>query len=225
MKLIAIPYAAGTACAFQTVFSSLRPMIQAEAFEYPGHGQKTGLPLLDSIPDLAQEMLRQMFPIQEPYCLLGYSMGGHVLCELYRLLIQKHYPLPEHVFLCAIDVPNQQQGEEPDTSDQALQNELSELGGTAPEILDNSEFMEILLPIYRADIMAERKYVLPYEQLFRCEGTVIVGEDEWKEENHFSEWQRYFEKTVQFCKVNGGHFYIQEEPEILTKTIIRTLCK
>lgn len=223
LKIIAIPYAAGTAYSFQAVFIDLKPLVQAEAFEYPGHGRKIFLPLLESVPEIAQAILAEMFPIYEPYCLLGYSMGGHVLCELYRLLLKKRYPLPAHVFLCAIDVPKQEPEEATDTSDQALQKELMELGGTASEILENQEFMEMLLPIYRADIVAERNYVLPYDQIFRCEGTVIVGEAELNEENHFSEWQRYFAKPVRFRKVKGGHFFIQEEPGILAKILLDTI--
>lgn len=223
MKLIMIPYAAGTAYSFQPIRSKLSPAVQTDVFEYPGHGQKLCLPLLHSISEMAQEMLKQMFPVREPYCLLGYSMGGHVLCELYRLLVEKNYPLPVHVYLCAIDIPKQQPEEETDTSDQALLDELKELGGTAPEILEDPEFMEMLLPIYRADILAERNYVLPCEQIFRCEGTVIVGEDELDQENQFSEWQCYFDKPVRFCTVHGGHFFLQEEPEAFAKLLSDTL--
>ncbi len=178
---------------------------------------------MNSIPEMAQEMLRQMFPIYEPYCLLGYSMGGHVLCELYRLLLAKHYPLPEHVFLCGSEIPKQEPEEEEDLSDQKLKEELAEMGGTAEEILENAEFMEILLPIYRADLGAEGKYVLPYEPIFKCEGTVIAGQTEWDSENHFSEWQRYFEKPVQFCRVNGGHLFIQEGPEEFARMLMEKM--
>lgn len=223
MRLIMIPYAAGTAYSFQALRSKIGQAAQTDVFEYPGHGQKLSLPLLRSVSEMAQEMLTQMFPVWEPYCLLGYSMGGIVLCELYRLLLEKNYPLPVHVFLCAIDVPRQQPEEETDMSDQALLEKLKELGGTAPEILENPEFMELLLPIYRADILAERNYVLLYEQIFRCEGTVIVGEEELNEEKQFSEWQRYFDKPIRFCKVKGGHFFIQEEPETFAKILKDTL--
>lgn len=223
MKLITIPYAAGTRAAFYPLCRSLNAIVEMDVFEYPGHGQKISLPLLNSIPEIAKEMLSQMFPIFEPYCLLGYSMGGHVLCELYRMLLEKNYPLPAHVFLCAIDIPNQEPKEISDISDQTLRNELSLLGGTSAEILGNREFMEMLLPIYRADIVAERKYVLPYKQLFRCEGTVIVGETEWNDENHFSEWRRYFIKTVQFHIINGGHFFMLEEPEAFMRILVDSI--
>ena len=219
MKLIAIPYAAGTAYAMQTIQRGLKPYVKLDVFEYPGHGQKLFLPLLDSIQGLAKEMLKEMFPIHEPYCLLGYSLGGHVLCELYRLLIENHYPLPVHVFLCAIDIPFQQEKKELDVSDQALLEELQKLGGTDPEILENPEFMEILLPIYRADIVAEDNYSLPVSPLFECSGTVIVGKSELEKENHFSEWQGYFRKPIRMFDVSGGHFFIQESPAMLSDII------
>ena len=225
MRLIAIPFAAGTAYAFRQIQKHLNPSVQLDVFEYPGHGQKLCAQVLNSIPEIAQEMRKEMFPISEPYCLLGYSMGGHVLCELYRQLIENHYPLPIHVFLCAIDIPNQHEEEESDTSDQKLTEELMELGGTEPEILENPEFMEMLLPIYRADILAERSYVLPYEQLFRCKGTVIYGKEELKEERHFSEWQRYFLEPIQFREVCGGHFFMQETPQTLVDIINQTIEK
>ena len=223
MKLIVIPYAAGTAYAFQTIRSMTNSAFQMDVFEYPGHGQKMCIPLLHSIPELAQAVMSQMFPVREPYCLLGYSMGGHVLCELYRLLIEKQYPLPYHIFLCGSDIPNQQLEEETDSSDQALLKELTELGGTPQEVLEDPEFLDLLLPIFRADILAEKNYVLPYEQLFRCEGTVIMGKAELKEDSHFSEWQRYFEKPVRFCQVNGGHFFMKEEPELFAEILINTM--
>ena len=224
MRLIAIPFAAGTAYAFQPIKSKLKPSIRFEVFEYPGHGQKMWLPLKDNLRDIAQEMLKEMFPVEEPYCLLGYSMGGHVLCELYRLLIEKHYPLPVHVFLCAIDIPNQLPKEKTEVSDEELLKEIKSLGGTAPEVLENREFMEMLLPIYRADIQAEDSFVLPYEQLFRCEGTVIVGKKELEDEKqNFTDWQRYFTSPIHMHEVKGGHFYLHESPRAFSKIINSTI--
>lgn len=225
MKIIAIPYAAGTAYAFQSIQSRLKPFVHFDVFEYPGHGQKMWMPLKESIPEMAQELLKEMFPIYEPYCLLGYSLGGHVLCELYRLITEKKYPLPVHVFLCAADIPNQQPEEIVDISDQALHDELADFGGTSTEILENKEFMEMLLPIYRADIIAEKNYVLPYEQLFRCEGTVIIGKEEIKEDSHFYEWQRYFVRPIRFFDINSGHFFIQEDPDAFSTVINETVAK
>ena len=182
------------------------------------------MPLKNSIHELAQDLLKEMFPIEEPYCLLGYSLGGHVLCELYRLLIEKQYPLPVHVFLCAIDVPNQHSKEETEKSDEALLEEIKSLGGTAPEVLENQEFMEMLLPIYRADIQAEDNFVLPFTQLFRCEGTVIVGKKEFEAEmQSFSDWQNYFSSPIQIQEVKGGHFYLHESPMAFSKIINSTI--
>ena len=84
MRIIVLPYAAGTAASFTSLQKRLFASVKMTVFEYPGHGQKIARPLLTSIPAIAQEILKELFPVNEPYCLLGYSMGGHVLCELYH---------------------------------------------------------------------------------------------------------------------------------------------
>ncbi len=81
----------------------------------------------------------------------------------------------------------------------------------------------MLLPIYRADAYAEERYVLPFEQIFNCGGTVIVGKTEQKKAHHYADWQRYFSKPIQIYEVKGGHFYIQESPRAFAKILNETL--
>lgn len=228
MVIYALPYAAGSASLYHEVIQHLHQGIRLVPLELPGHGRRMRENLLESIPEMAKDAFRQIAKngFREPYCLLGYSMGGAVCYELYQLLRAQRCPLPRHMFICSSDIPAHKQNFSGirKMSDEELIVQLQELGGTPQEVLENKELMELILPLVRADFAAVEEYYPTITLKMNCGGTVIYGTLELAAtENRFADWQNFFSQTVCFIGVEGGHFFIHDNPDLLAGVIMQVI--
>src|SRR5688572_3060077 len=86
-RLICIPYAGGTAKAFQPLAAALAPQVEVCAVEYPGRSTRFGEPLLRQVGTIVEQLGPALLPwLDRPFALFGYSMGGQVAFELARWL-------------------------------------------------------------------------------------------------------------------------------------------
>lgn len=149
-----------------------------------------------------------------PYALLGYSMGAIVALEFASSISKHKLSPPKHFLACARGGPHirpRWSGAEV-PSDQELIARLRELGGTTAEVIDNSELLDIILPILRADYALNSSYT---SQDFRleCPVTVIGGLDDLAvSPDCLRSWSVVSTTPCREKMLRGGHFFIQERP-------------
>ena len=78
MVIYALPYAAGSASCYYELAQKLDRQIKFVPLELPGHGTRMWRNEgTRSIQKMAEDVFQQVLSkgVEEPYCLMGYSMG------------------------------------------------------------------------------------------------------------------------------------------------------
>src|SRR5262249_49336044 len=105
-------------------------------------------------------------------------------------------------------------------TDDELQARLAEFGGTPQEVLDSAEFMEIMLPIARADLVACEDYQYRREPPLPCPITALGGaDDDTFDQSELTAWREMTSASFELVTMPGGHFF----PRTHTAALLRWL--
>src|SRR5258708_6156639 len=162
LRLYCLPYAGGSARLFRPWRNFLAPQIALCGVEYPGRGTRISEPTIDRIDKLAAELADALACAPPgPYALFGHSMGALVAFETSHQLVGRRAPLPILLVASGHGAPSLPRAAEPvhSSSDQDFIARLRELNATPPEALEMPDFLELMLPILRADFRAAETYV------------------------------------------------------------------
>lgn len=213
IRLFAIPYAFGSANIYCDLGNEIDTNIEVIPVEYSGHGRRSNEPLLLSLQEIAQDVYSQIQnKIQGEYVILGYSMGGTVAYELFRLIKKSGKPLPKCVLAFGAtepDYPHRKADFETYNIDQ-IAKLLKEFGGTPQELLEEEEIIEMVSPVVISDCIALRDYTpSPYEEnAISVPLTVLRGAEEIELENCDKCWRKYCSSDLRYSLVPGGHFFM-----------------
>jgi medium-chain acyl-[acyl-carrier-protein] hydrolase len=153
LRLFCFPYAGGLASAFRAWQTDLPEEVEVCAVQLPGRETHWTEPPFTSLPRLLDALEEVLEPLLDrPYALAGHSMGGTIAFELARRLEPRRPPV--HVFVSGTRAPHlpDPRGPRYALPYDALVQELREIGGTPPEVLEHAELMELVLPLVRADL-------------------------------------------------------------------------
>lgn len=216
MRLFCFPYAGGGASLFRHFPNQLPPEVETCPVQLPGRENRLGeLPFSDInalLPALSQALLPYL---DKPYAFFGHSMGALISFELARALRrQENVPGPVHIFVSGHRAPQLPDPTPPvhHLPDEQFLDALRRLNGTSEAVLKNSELLQLLLPLLRADFSICDTYEYTQEAPLNCPITAFGGiEDEeapcesiqaWRDQTSFTFRTRFFA---------GGHFYFLEE--------------
>lgn len=229
MRILAFPYAYGSANIYFDIINDISNRHPMTAFDYPGHGTRLDEDAVSSISALVDDAYKNIVSyINEPYCLLGYSMGGIIVFELCQKLIREGKKMPEHIFLLATREPDwmyeKDDYEKYDIEDvKAL---LRRKNGTDEEILAIDELMELIAPSVKADSIALRDYKADAGNCFtlRCGVTIIRGSNEDRIDQCQQNWEKYIKHPTDYLTVEGDHFFLFNNNEKNSPMIRDIIC-
>jgi medium-chain acyl-[acyl-carrier-protein] hydrolase len=104
-------------------------------------------------------------------------------------------------------------------SDADFKAALRDLRGTPPEVLEDAELLELLLPGLRADFALAESYEPRPGPRLAVAATLYYGEHDQIEEHRILAWQDRIEPPVEVRRIPGGHFFIHSHAELLTRWI------
>jgi surfactin synthase thioesterase subunit len=82
--------------------------------------------------------------------------------------------------------------------------------GTPQEVLDNDEFMQLLLPTLRADFQMAEEYIGKVSKL-PCPISIFGGKtDPNIGVDKLKRWKDYTDSEFEISMFDGGHFFINE---------------
>lgn len=232
IKLFAFPYAGGTAAVFRTWQQQLPAAIELRAAELPGHGVRMAQPLIHDYAELVQRLADEFAEDLQrarhsaprlPYAVFGHSMGASLAMSVAAALVRRGLGAPTRCFLCAAShfaVPKRLRS---DLTDEALVQELRQMGGTPEAIFREPDLLRIFLPILRADFQVLEQTVqqtglrlpAPLSLIAASEDDIAV-EDVWG-------WERYTTATAHRTLLAGHHFSPMQHPGPLLAQIRREL--
>lgn len=149
--------------------------------EIPGRGARILEPPVDSVPGLVEDALARLLPATDrPFVLFGHSLGAMMAYELAQRLVGRYGLVPELVCLSGLSGPDTPRKPDLDylLPEPRFRARLRELGGTPPEILDDDELMEVLLPVLRADFAAADTWQPAEGDPLPCPLAVFGGADD-----------------------------------------------
>jgi medium-chain acyl-[acyl-carrier-protein] hydrolase len=182
--------------------------------QLPGRENRRGeaphrrlLPLVDV---LEEELGVHLSP---PYAFLGTSMGALVAFELARRLRDRQLPLPALLIAAAHRAPHLPQRGQllHRLSDKELVRELGAQAATPREILESVELMQLLLPVFRADLELCETYAYQPAEPLPVPILALGGEgDRAVSRSELEEWRAQTSRTCRTWILPGGHMFLAD---------------
>jgi len=215
-RLICLPYAGGSAATYVPWAKLLPAEVELIALQPPGRGSRMSEAPHAQMQPLVAELMSVFAGITErPYVLFGHSLGSRVAFEVTLQCQLKGIPLPARFIASGSRAPHLPKRKLPihDLPDAQFVEALRELDGTPEEILNNSELLQWLLPLLRADFRIADQHLAPRRAL-NCPLTVLAGtEDETVSPPEAEAWRELTTGDFDIHWVTGGHFFVERNRE------------
>jgi surfactin synthase thioesterase subunit len=221
-KLYIFPHAGGTPAFYVPFSKEFAADIKRIAVKYPGQSDKGGLPPLESVPALAEEIFTMMTPATqpgEPVAFFGHSMGGMLAFEVALRFQAAGHPIVA-LFLSSCPAPGhvkykQLQG----FSDHDMLNLVTKVPGMNPDFIADEEFSVGMLPTLRA-ARAIAGYNCPPGTTVSCPIYTFIGDEDWiVTPDDMEPWRDRTTSEFEFRAFPGDHFYLSSNLPDLVKDI------
>jgi len=227
LRLFCFPYAGGGAQAYADWQRALGPEIEVCAVQLPGRGRRMAELPLTSLDTLLAQLAQALHGMDQlPYAFFGHSLGSLVAFELARLFRRHGVALPRQLIVSGGAAPRCRETAHPihGLPDAEFIAALRAYEGSPPEVLDNAELMELLLPMIRADFTIGERY--RYRPSLRLPVPICVLNG--RADSHVSEAaaQAWAEETSLACqqhRFDGGHFFIHTQQAAVLESVAATL--
>lgn len=227
-RLICLPYAGGSAATY-VPWSRLIPAdIELIALQPPGRGSRMAEAAHSHMEPLVTELMSVFAKVTDrPYVLFGHSLGSRVGFEVILQCQRNGLPLPAHFIASGSRAPHLSKRESPihDLPDERFIEALRELDGTPEEVLDNTELIQWLLPLLRADFRIADLHRASRTQI-HCPLTVLAGtEDETVPAQDVEAWRELAAGQCDIQWVTGGHFFVERNREWVMEKVNAILAR
>jgi surfactin synthase thioesterase subunit len=211
-----VPFAGGNRYSYRQISEKLDADFDVVTLDFPGHGSRTNESLLTDSRLLTMDLYALIQDrLHQPYCLFGHSMGGLLVWLLAILIRERKQPMPMHIVIggaVAPSAPSRALRKTHLLDPQSFREKLNELGGTMAQVLDNNDLYDYYEPILRADFKAYENYSYESAKPLDIPVTIVNGTNEDIDEQEVRMWQNEFERTPEFVRLAGSHFFLFENP-------------
>ena len=228
LRLFCVPCAGRGAALYRSWPEFSGSEMELCAMQLPGRESRLREPPLIRMSDAvecAAEVLERHLDL--PFALFGHSMGAIVCFELARLLRSRYGVAPIHLFVSARRAP---QFPDPRPPLHLLPDApfISEIerryNGLPREVLANTELMELLLPMLRADVQMIETYAYEPGLPLDCPITAFGGlKDSDLRMEDLEGWQAHTNSRFETKLFPGDHFFVQSAPNEVLGAISRSL--
>ncbi|MEM7134182.1 MAG: thioesterase domain-containing protein [Chloroflexota bacterium] len=212
LRLFCFPYAGGAASSYRQWSKQLPPFAKLCPIELPGRGRRYAEPCETRMEALIHGLAEAILPyLDRPFAFFGHSMGALISYELAYYLEYHMGLIPEHLFLSAHSAPYlpRTTNTNHQLPDDALIQFLWKMGGTPNEVLQNSQLLELILPILRADFEMCETYRSPNAPSLSASMSVLGGlADPIVNQNQLAAWQKCTRGSFFLQMFAGTHFFI-----------------
>ena len=227
LRLFCFPYVGASSLIFRTWSDSLPATIEVCPIELPGRGTRIKFPPFNRLEPLVQAIACALKPhLDKPFAFFGHSMGGLVSFEVIRLLRREYGIVPVHLFVSARQAPQISYSEQPihTLPEPEFLLELRRLNGTPKTVLENTELMQLFLPILRADFTVIENYVYTHEPPLECSITTFGGlQDQEVSCEELKAWREQTSSDFSLQMFRGDHFFIHSAQALLLQSLSQQL--
>ena len=227
VRLFCFHHAGGTAAAYR-LWPRRLPEFEVCAVQLPGRANRLWEPPVGSIPMLVDRLIPELLPqLDRPYAMFGHSMGAVLAGATSHALADRGALLPTHLFVSGRR-PAHMACTEPSLvalSDAEMLAEVDRrYGGFPPEVMNEPELLELLLPALRSDLEALESFRPPAPTPLPVPVTAYGGGDDlWTPLAHLEAWQADTSLPLRIRRFAGAHFYLDSQLDEIIQDVRRTL--
>lgn len=233
MKIFCIPHAGGLITSYTPLKKSLMGIAEVVGIELAGRGEKEKFSLYhtfaEAVCDVASDITESLsHSSDEPYMLLGHSMGSWLAYEVCYQLRKWEMRGPKHLIFSGNNAPPAcVKGKGSDyLSDEEFIENILELGHKNSIVFSNPLLRKMFLPILRSDLRITEGYTADLSRpCLDCDITVIFGNKDPLITEEVRGWERITNGTCQLHNYEGGHFFIYEKTEEIALEIKKIIGK
>ncbi len=214
IQLFCLPHAGAGASAYREWPEMLAPAIDAIPVQLPGRESRHREPARHSAAELVAELTG---PVSrragKDFALFGHSMGALLCYELAHVLCELGKP-PMHLFVSGLSAPHLPPAPRLfDLPDDELLAVIAKLEGTSPEVLAQPQLVQLLLPLFRADLEVWETYVPRRDSPLKVPITAMGGRaDPGVSLDRLGAWGSLTCADFRLEVFDGGHFYHYAAP-------------
>ncbi|WBB53413.1 alpha/beta fold hydrolase [Verrucosispora sp. WMMD573] len=225
-RLVCFPHSGGTAAVYRPWSSMLPADVALHAVQYPGHADRLAEEPASSIAEMATQVAAELLRMPPAGCaLVGHSLGALVAYETARALRANGSPV-HHLFVSGAAGPwLAGGGTTHQLGDDELWAAVAKLGGIEPEIADQTELRDLLLPVLRSDITLHETYrPAPDAAPLDCPVRGYYNtEDPLVDADKVAAWAVVNERGFSMRAWPGGHFRLLSHPDELVGDVLASL--
>lgn len=222
-NLVCFHFAGGSAQSFQPWVAACEGVANLIAYELPGRGRRHGESFVPTMRAAAEHIVDGwIFEAGTKFTLCGHSLGALLAYETALELARRGFDVPTRLVLMARQAPQVASSKNslPEPTLDGLRRYLGRLNGTPAAVLNDDCFMELMIPILRADFELLRTYKPSSSEPLRCPLHVIAAaRDEIIEPASLLPWIDVAGNGFSISLIDGGHFSPMSPP-----TNIRNTC-
>ncbi len=227
VRIFCFPYAGSGAHAFSSWAPMLPRTVDVVGINYwtSSASQNEDLKHFakpQALVKLAGEIVEEMLPwLDMPYVFFGHSMGALVAYEALATLQRLHAPMPRALLLSAARAPHQPPKCLLHTlDDETFLSKVQELNGLPQEILDSKELLQRALARLRFDFAVCESYRKTHYTPVDVPMVVFHGtHDGWLSLEDSECWREHAGSGYQLRMIDGDHFYINTQRQLLLSQI------
>ena len=227
VRLFCFPHGGAGASAFRGWPRLAGAAVDVAAVQLPGREGRILEPPCREMPALVRRLGDAVLPwLDRPFAFFGHSMGALVAFELARELRRRRAPLPVRLIVSAHHAPQRRSRGRGRYrwSDERLVQDLRELNGTPPSLLDRQELLRLWLPTYRADCALCETYRYGHEPPLPCAISAFGGRDDpFVTPAELRGWRRQTAGAFELRLFPGDHFFAQTSPGPLLRALLGRL--
>ena len=219
IRLFCLPFAGGGSAFYHPWKEHLPADIELAKIQLPGRETRLREKAFTRMEMLVATLTEKLTPwLDRPFAFFGHSMGALITFELVRMIRTYNHAQPQHIFVSGYQAPHLPRSEKiSHLPDAQFVQRLLEYGGIPKLVVENSELMEIFLPIFRADFEMIDNYIYQPGPPLDCPLTVFGGESDPKiSREDLFQWKKHTTSDFSCHFLPGGHFFINEsQPRLL----------
>lgn len=213
MRLLCFHHAGGGASSFRTWMAAMPSYLELVAYELPGHGARIREPLFTDMVAATHDIAPEIEAgLGLPYIIFGYSLGAHLAYRVSHLLAARGHG-PEELVVAGFGAPGspRRRRRAHELSDAELVNVLRRFGGTPSAVFECDDLLELVLPIFRADLLLSEAEAPEAEPPLSIPVTALGGmDDEVVPLDDLLRWRTKTTKRFRALLFPGGHFFVHE---------------
>lgn len=193
------------------------------AVQTPGRENRAADAVVESIPELADQVVPQLLPLLDrPFVIWGHSYGGILALEVIRRLRQEYEHMPIHFMVTGTIAPH--------LIDLWQKREVmlkAMVADNSPEYIvslsryvDDAEFLKSIIPLMRKDWPLLKNYRFQPLEPLDCPITAFAArQDDMVYTDEIRQWSRHTRGGFQLIEVDGDHWFLNRNRGLISDTL------